>query len=68
MKMENYFVLRWTFCIIYCEANVKLLVSASFAWAISGQVVARMSYAHEKEDLVRLFYQVYVTIRKLWIE
>lgn len=53
---------------IYREANVKLLVSASFAWPISGQVVARMSYAYEKEDLARLFYQVYVAIRKLGIE
>lgn len=46
-------------------ANVKLLTGDSFAWPVGEQVVARMSFAYEKEDLVRMMYQIFSAIKKL---
>ena len=46
-------------------ANVKLLTGDSFAWPVGEQVVARMSFAYEKEDLVRMMYQIFYAIKKL---
>lgn len=49
----------------YRVANVKLLTGSSFAWPIDNQVVARISYAYEKDDLVKMMRQIYIAIKKL---
>lgn len=49
----------------YRTAYVKLLTGDSFAWPIANQVVARVSFAYEKNDLVRMMHQIYTAIRKL---
>lgn len=49
----------------YRTANVKLLMGDSFAWPVKKQIVARMSYAYELEDLIRMLYQIYTAVKKL---
>lgn len=49
----------------YRTANIKLLTGDSFAWPVKGQVITRMSYAYEKEELVRMLYQLYRAISYL---
>ncbi len=49
----------------YRTSNVKLLTGASFAWPYENQAVARMSFAYEKNDLIRMMSQIFNAIKKL---
>ena len=49
----------------YKYANVKLLTGSSFAWPIFNQVVARLSFAYTKDELIRMIHQIYMAVRKL---
>ena len=49
----------------YRSVNIKLLTGDSFAWPVNGQVVARVSFAYEKEDLIKMLYQLYLGVEAL---
>lgn len=54
------------FYYFYQYANVKLLTGASFAWPIPGQVVARLSFAYDQKELIRMLHQIDMAIHRLW--
>ncbi len=49
----------------YRTANIKLLTGSSFAWPIEDQIVARVSFAYSKQELILAFYQIWLAIGRL---
>lgn len=46
----------------YKHANVKLLMGSSFAWPNNNQIVARVSYAFPRKQLIKMFKQLQLAI------
>lgn len=49
----------------YRTANIKLLTGGSFAWPTEDQIVARVSFAYSKQELILAFYQIWLAVRRL---